>query len=124
MTKPRSHTPETQAPEQFDLGPFLLLFIIAAILLLIGLYLWGSGLTDSSPNTSSTTPVERPSRAENREPEATRANADTDALNVLSNSDQLEAIEADLAGTNLESLGQELPAIAAELEAALGTTAQ
>jgi hypothetical protein len=61
----------------------------------------------------------RPTAEENNEPESTTAEARTDALDVVSTSDEIGAIEADVLSTNLDELDAELTAIDAELNAAL-----
>jgi len=61
----------------------------------------------------------RPTPTMNNEPESTTAEARTATMDVVSTSDELEAIEADVASTNLDNLDVELNAIDAELEAAL-----
>lgn len=90
--------------------------IFVLLLVLAGLYYWHDLIT-RTPIVISTS--NRPTAAENQEPESTTARADTDALEVLSTSDEIPALEADIEGTNLETLERELNTIDAELEAAL-----
>lgn len=95
---------------------FILLFILG------GLYVWFTELITLPTATSESTPiVERPTAAENNEPESTTAEAAVATQQALSTSDELIAIEADILATDLESLDAELDAIDAEFEAALNT---
>lgn len=64
--------------------------------------------------------VTRPTLDTNREPETPTATARTEAMDVVSTSDELSAIEADIESTNLDDLDAEMMAIEAELEAAMG----
>ena len=90
--------------------------IILLLLVLAGLYYWHDLITQSPIVTSISN---RPTEEQNQEPESTTARAQTDAMETLSTSDEIPALEADIEGTNLETLDSELNAIDAELEAAL-----
>ncbi len=90
--------------------------ILILLLVLVGLYYWHDLITQTPVVTSISN---RPTEVENQEPESTTARADTDAFEVLSTSDEIPALEADIEGTNLETLESELNAIDAELDAAL-----
>lgn len=84
------------------------------VLLLAGLYLWGASLKQAvivSPITP-----DRPTRAENNEPESTNAEADVDTAAALSTSNELDLIQADLENTNLNTLDAELTTIDIEME--------
>ena len=96
------------------LGLILAILIVVLVLILGGLYLWGTTLNDS---TLEATPLERPTAEENNEPESTTAKANVQAIETVSTSDELEAIEADIESTNLDELDAEMAAIEAELEA-------
>lgn len=87
-------------------GPILGILVMVLVIILGGLYLWGGMLAEKEP-------VEQPLIV-NNEPETTRATADAEILETLSPSDELEAIEADLTSTNLDSLDTDIPAIDAE----------
>lgn len=100
------------------LGPILAVLIVILILLLGGLYLWGTTLDIGAP-AYEPEPAERPTPAENNEPESTTAEADVQALETVSTSDEIDAIEADLESTDLDELDAELNDIDAELDAAL-----
>lgn len=123
--------PGTEAPDQQDertspgaveptaeqemryLGPIIGVLFVLLVLILGGLYIWGSMLTkDAEPGTI-------PRQIENNEPETPRAEADTQILNTVSSSDDIDAIEADLESTDLDSLDAELDEIDRELDAAL-----
>ncbi|USN87378.1 MAG: hypothetical protein H6779_03100 [Candidatus Nomurabacteria bacterium] len=58
----------------------------------------------------------RPTAEVNKEPESATAYAQVQSFGVMSTSDELSAIEADLESTNLDALVSELNAIEAELE--------
>lgn len=106
--------PEGKGPS--ILGPILAVLIVILILLLGGLYLWGTTLTIGEPEF--TIPDERPTPEENNEPESTTAEADVQALETMSTSDEISAIEADLESTDLDRFDEDLSAIDAELNAA------
>ena len=93
------------------LGPVLGALILALILILGGLYLWGSKLNEEVVPV-----VETPI---NNEPETPRAAADQAIMETVSTSDELSAIEADLGSSNLETLDTDIAAIDAELNASL-----
>ena len=97
-----------------NLGIILSILIAVLVLLLIGLYVWGNALRDATE--APTIPdFTRPTAAENNEPESTRAEAETDNLGTLSNSDSIEAIEADLNSTDVDDLDSGLNTIEAEI---------
>jgi flagellar basal body-associated protein FliL len=91
-------------------GIILGVLIVVLVIILGGLYLWGASLSGTSPVVVPATPP-----IENNEPETPRAAADTQALKVVSSSDELDAIEADIESTNLNTLGSELDEIGREL---------
>ena len=109
---------EPSAPRIVN-GPLLIGLTILLILILGGMYYWFSTLTTETTPAPSAPAVERPTAAENNEPESTTAEAEVETMQALSPSDELSAIEADLEATNLETLDAELEAIEAELEAAM-----
>jgi len=96
-----------------------ILFTLGILLLVIlgGMYYWFSTLEDAQ--TIPTPTVERPTAEENNEPESTTAEAQAGTMLTTSTSDEIEAIEADIEGTNLETLDAELDAIDAELDASM-----
>lgn len=98
-------------------GPVLLFLALLLIAVLAGMYYWF--MTLSNPNEPAPAPAaaERPTAAENNEPESTTAEVQTESLQVLSTSDEIDAIEADLESTDLDELDTELTTIEAELEA-------
>jgi hypothetical protein len=115
---PNINPAEMKTPVQFNgqhhshLGPVLGILVIMLILILGGLYLWGSMLNEQARG-----PIETP--IINNEPETPRAVADQEILETLSPSDDLGAIEADLSATALDTLTTDLDTIDAELDAAL-----
>lgn len=109
----------TPIPEQVQLktshstlGVVVGVLIVLLVLILGGLYLWGSMLTNDDLMREER---ERAARI-NREPETPRTNADIQALETVSSSDELYAIEADLESTNLDTLETELETIDHEIE--------
>jgi hypothetical protein len=94
-------------------GVILGVLIVILVIILGGLYLWGASLTQA-PTVDDIT--EAP--IDNNEPETPRAVADTQMLKVVSSSDEIGAIEADIGSTNLDTLGSELDEIGRELQAA------
>lgn len=114
MPEESFNAPESKGPS--ILGPILAVLIVVLILLLGGLYLWGTTLNIDEPDF--TAPDERPTAEENNEPESTTAEADVQALETVSTSDEISAIEADLESTDLDGFEEDLSAIDAELDAA------
>ncbi len=97
-------------------GPILVLLVILLVAILGGMYRWFVLLD----NDISAIPAGlRPTAEQNNEPESTTAEARVEAMGVVSNSNEIPAIEADIESTELESLESELNAIEAELDAAL-----
>jgi len=98
-------------------GLVIALLAILLIVILAGMYYWFSQLT---AEVAAPAPVvERPTAEENNEPESTTAEAAVETQAALSTSDEIAAIEADIAATDLDGLDAELTVIDAELEAAL-----
>lgn len=114
-TQPTSEAP---AEKHGMLGPVVGVLVIVLVLILGGLYLWGTTLQNETP-TPYIPSVERPSAEANNEPESTNAEADVETMSAVSTSDEIEAIEADIESTELDELDAELDAIEAELDAAL-----
>lgn len=106
--------PQTLIEEHHShLAPILGVLLIVLVLILGGLYLWGATLTREQQ-------IEESLDIPNNEPETPRAEADAQILETVSSSDSLDAIEADIESTNLDSLDTELTSMEAELNAALG----
>ncbi len=97
-------------------GPILILLVVLLIAILGGMYRWFVILNNDVPTINAGL---RPSAAENNEPESTTAEARVEAMGIVSNSDEIPAIEADIESTDLDSMESELDAIEAELDAAL-----
>lgn len=104
-------------PESVTNGPILILLVALLLAVLGSMFYWFTMLGKDSPVISPT--VLRPTKEQNNEPESTTAEAQAEAYGVVSTSDEVPAIEADIEGTNLDSLDAELDAIEAELDAAL-----
>jgi hypothetical protein len=92
----------------------LLFFILVAIL--GGFYYWYTIVMSEQvvPETGT-----RPTAEQNNEPESTTAEARTGLMDVVSTSDELDAIAADAQSTNLDDLTTEVTAIEADLDAAI-----
>ncbi len=114
-TTPTQHTPTE--PESVTNGPILVLLVVLLLSVLGGMYYWSTVLRTNTPVISSSNL--RPSAIQNNEPESTTAEAQAEAMGVVSTSDEIPAIEADVESTNLDSLDSELNAIEAELDAAI-----
>ena len=118
-------TKEPAHPETIANGPILFLLVVLLLAILGGMYRWFVILKNDVPDITTSL---RPTAAENKEPESTTARAQTEAYGVVSTSDEVPAIEADVEGTNLDSIDSELDAIDNELdtaiqeEAAIGTS--
>ncbi len=109
---------ETPAPTLVS-GPILLLLFAILVALLGGIYYWYTILMS--------TPIEaplptRPTAEQNNEPESTTAEARTAATDVVSTSDELDAIAADAGSTNFEPLDSSFAAVESELDAATAAT--
>jgi hypothetical protein len=97
-------------------GPILILLVVLLIAILGGMYRWFVVLNNDVPTINAGL---RPSALENNEPESTTAEARVEAMGVVSTSDEIPAIEADIESTDLDTMESELDAIEAELDAAL-----
>ncbi len=98
-------------------GPIIILLVLVLLTILGGLYYWYYTVM----NTPLIEPEKtiRPTAEENNEPESTTAEARTDAMETVSTSDELDAIEADIESTNFTELDAEMNAIEAELESGM-----
>ena len=99
------------------LGVILGMLIVFLILLLGGLYLWGASMQESSIDIDYGT--HRPTIEQNNEPESATADAHAQALETVSTSNEIEAIEADIESTHIQGIDQEIEVIDAELDATL-----
>ena len=98
-------------------GLMIGVLVLVLIVILGGLYLWGNSLKTTPGTTTTTTEPTRSgptTEIPNNEPETDRAEADIQALETMSTSDELSAIEADLDATLLD-LDVELESIDSEL---------
>lgn len=94
-----------------QLGPLLGILMVILALILVGLYLWGAALQKQQTT---------PPPITNNEPETPRAVSDVQIIETTSPSDELDAIQADLDGTLMNSADSDLDAIETELKGALG----
>lgn len=103
--------PINEQPSHFGLIIGVLVIVLA--LILMGLYIWGRLMLQEPvvPNPS----PQRPTAEENNEPESTTAEARAEVLDIMSSSDELDAIEADLNGTRIGDIDTDINAIDAEL---------
>ena len=99
--------------------PIIILLSLILVAILGGFYYWYTLVVQEATTINTAT---RPTADENNEPESTTAEARTETMDVVSTSDELSAIRADLDSTHLEDLDLEIPAIESELNAALDTT--
>lgn len=97
-------------------GVFIFGLVAALIVILVGLVYWYINM--QAPTAIEETPT-RPTLETNKEPETTTATAQTESFGVMSTSDEISAIEADLESTNLDSLDTELQQIDVELESSV-----
>jgi flagellar basal body-associated protein FliL len=116
--QPSDNDNQKVEPESVANGPILVLLIVLLISVLGGMYYWFT-LMQKNSTTPIIVPSLRPTPEMNNEPESTTAEAQVEALEIVSTSDEVPAIEADIENTDLNSLDAELDAIEAELEAAL-----
>jgi hypothetical protein len=97
-------------------APIIILLFLILVAILAGFYYWYTIVMSEqvvAPNDT------RPTAEQNNEPESTTAEARTGLMDVVSTSDELDAIAADAQSTNLEDLTTETTAIEAELNAAI-----
>lgn len=97
-------TNENKQTPQKPMGPVVGIVIIVILLILGGFYFWGAQLTDTEKEVKITA-----EEIINQEDTA------LENLQSQSNSDEIDAIEADLNTTDLENLDSELNAIDLEL---------
>ena len=107
---------ETSAPTSILSLPIIILLVMILVAILGGFYYWYTLVMKEVAIVPA--PV-RPNVEQNNEPESTTAEARTGTMDVVSASDELPAISADVSSTHLEDLDTEIPAIESELNAAL-----
>lgn len=98
--------------------PIIILLFLFLSAILSGFYYWYTIVMKEADFLATAT---RPTAEQNNEPESTTAEARTGVLDIVSTSDELSAITSDVLSTHLEDLTNEIPAIEAELDAALPT---
>ncbi len=97
-------------------GPILILLFVILLMLLGGIYYWYTMLMNGQVASTPT----RPTIEMNNEPESPTAEARTAATDVVSTSDELDAINADIESTRFDDLEDSFVAIENELGSALG----
>ncbi len=97
-------------------APIIILLFLILVAILAGFYYWYTLVMQEQVTIPTST---RPTAEQNNEPESTTAEARTDLMDVVSTSDELEAIAADAQSTNLEDLTSEITPIETDLEAAI-----
>ena len=112
--KMKSSLLDSNAPVRKFVAPIIVSLFIILGLILAGLYYWYS--ISIKQMTLDQNPT-RPTLETNKEPETRTATAQVESLTVMSTSDELSAVEADLLSTDLDSLDTEINQINAELEA-------
>jgi hypothetical protein len=101
---------------RFLTAPIIVLLFLILVAILAGFYYWYMIVMSEQVVIETGS---RPSDEQNNEPESTTAEARTSLMDVVSTSDELDAIAADAQSTNLEDLTNETTAIEAELDAAI-----
>ncbi len=96
-------------------GPILILLFAILISLLGGIYYWYTILMSE---TAVVVPT-RPTAEMNNEPESTTAEARTEATNIVSTSDELDALQADIESTRFDDIDDGFTAVENELNGAL-----
>jgi hypothetical protein len=99
-------------------GPILILLFAILVALLGGIYYWYTILMSEQIIP----PASRPTPEQNNEPESTTAEARTGATDIVSTSDELDALQADIESTNFDDIADGFTAIENELGGALETT--
>lgn len=114
--KMKSSLLDNNEPVKKFVAPIIIILFIILGLILGGLYYWYT--ISTNPVIIDLTPT-RPTLETNKEPETRTATAQVDTLTVMSTSDELSVIEADLLSTDLDSLETEINQIEAELGASM-----
>ncbi len=118
------HMPEAKVSQPIEddsaprllTAPIIVLLFLILVAILAGFYYWYTIVMSEQVITETGT---RPTDEQNNEPESTTAEARTGLMDVVSTSDELDAIAADAQSTNLEDLTTEIAPIEADLEAAI-----
>jgi flagellar basal body-associated protein FliL len=107
---------ETTASTSIISLPIIILLVLILAAILGGFYYWYTLVMKEAAAVPVAT---RPTVEQNNEPESTTAEARTATTDVVSTSDELSSIRADVDSTHLEDLDNEIPAIESELNGAL-----
>ncbi len=112
--QPGAATPRGDEAVTHHYGLIIGILGAALLVILVGLFFWYQA--SQLPPAPQAAPG-RPTPEMNNEPESTTAEAQTESFGAMSTSDEIDAIEADLESTNLDSLESELIQIETELNA-------
>ena len=102
------------------LGAILGVLIVVLILILGGLYLWWATL--QTPAAPAQPTAMRPTAAQNKEPETPTAQAYVDTAKVVSPSNDVNAIAADVNSTNINGLSADMNSIDSAVNAGASAT--
>jgi predicted PurR-regulated permease PerM len=117
FTKEELKMPDERFGEKIDqetpsvAGIVLSILIVILVLILGGLYMWGTEI-QKALNTPEVLPTNsRPTPAQNNEPESTNAEAAVESLNAMSTSNEIAPMQADLESTLIDTNETDLNAI-------------
>ena len=96
-------------------GMILGSLVFVLMLILGGLYLWNKQLQENAKQVIAPTSA-RPTATLNNEPESTNAEADVETITAMSNSDEIDAIDADLGSTLIQEPTTDTNSIDAEIK--------
>jgi cytoskeletal protein RodZ len=116
MKMPTESNNNPIAPSQAPIKKNLLIMLIGLLVLVGGLMAYWYFVLSVPPKVTEI--PTRPPLENNAEPETPTATAQTESFGAMSTSDEINAIEADIESTNLDSLDAEMMQIDAELNAA------
>ncbi len=120
MKVPKSMQANSEPATQNSLvnGPILILLFAILAALLGGIYYWYTILMQEPV---AATPL-RPTAEMNNEPESTTVEARTAASEVVSTSDELDSLQADIESVNFDDLDDGFNALESELNGAVDAT--
>lgn len=120
MKVPKSMQANSEPTTQNSLvnGPILILLFAILVALLGGIYYW---YTILMKEPVAATPL-RPTAEMNNEPESTTVEARTAASEVVSTSDELDSLQADIESVNFDDLDDGFNALESELNGAVDAT--
>lgn len=92
-------------------GIVLSVLIVLLIMILGGLYMWGTEIQKTFRAPEVSIPTARPTSTQNKEPESTNAKATVETLQAMSTSNEISAMQADLESTLIDTNQTDLNAI-------------